>query len=142
MKRNENRISNLVKKKSVYSAATTANEFQVVGTCAKPPFVVSEDVLDAEIIWCLHLVHSHQSYQLYNPLCAVFQRMFKTCPVVQQFHMKKDKAKYVIVYGLYPALKAKQQTKINASPWLSVSFDEIEPSSTKMPNGCEHSLLG
>ena len=38
--------------------------------------------------------------------------------------MKKDKVRYMIVYGLYPALKAKQQTKIHASPWFSVSFDE------------------
>ena len=47
-----------------------------------------------------------------------------TCPVAQQFHMKKDKARYMIVYGLYPSLKSKQQTKINASPWFNVSFDE------------------
>ena len=38
--------------------------------------------------------------------------------------MKKYKARYMIVYGLYPALKAKQQTRISASPWFSVSFDE------------------
>ena len=38
--------------------------------------------------------------------------------------MKKDKARYMITYGLYPALKEKQQTKINASPWSTVSFDE------------------
>ena len=44
--------------------------------------------------------------------------------VAQQFHMKKDKARYMIVYGLYPALKEKQQTKINASPWSTASFDE------------------
>ena len=50
--------------------------------------------------------------------------MYNSCAVVQQFHMKKDKARYMIVYGLYPALKAKQQTKINASLWFSVSFDE------------------
>ena len=61
MKRNENRIGNLFKKKSVDSAATAANEVQVVGICVKPPFVVSEYALDAENIWCLHLVHSLQS---------------------------------------------------------------------------------
>ena len=81
-------------------------------------------VLDAVVIWCLHLVHSHQSYWSSNPLPIVFRRMFKTCPVAQQFHMKKDKARYMIVYGLYLSLKAKQQTKINASPWFGVSFNE------------------
>ena len=77
MKRNENRIANLFKKESADS--TTANEVQVVSTCAKSPFVISEDVLDAEIIWCLHLVHSHQSYWSCNPLPTVFWKMFKTC---------------------------------------------------------------
>ena len=48
----------------------------------------------------------------------VFQRMFKTSLVVQQLHVKKNKARYMIVYGLCPAQKAKQ-TKINASPWLN-----------------------
>ena len=124
MKRNESRIGNLFKKKSTDFTSTTDDEVQVVNTCAKPPFVISEDVLDAEIIWCLHLVQSHQSYRSCNPLPSVFRRMFKICPVAQQFNMKKDKVKYMVVYGLYPALKAKQQTKIHASPWFSVSFDE------------------
>ena len=38
--------------------------------------------------------------------------------------MKKDKARYMTVYGLYPDIKAKEQTKINASPWFSVALDE------------------
>ena len=92
MKRNENRISNLFKKKSADSTATTANEVQVLRTYVEP-FVVTEDVLDVEIIWCLHLVHSHQSYRSCNPLPMVFQRMFKTCLIAQQYHMKKDKAR-------------------------------------------------
>ena len=37
--------------------------------------------------------------------------------------MKKGKDRYMLVYGLCPALKTKQ-TKINVSPWFSVSFDE------------------
>ena len=49
--------------------------------------------------------------------------MLKTSLVMQQFHMKKEKARYVIVCGLYPVLKGKQQT-INLSPWFSVSLNE------------------
>ena len=41
MKRNQNRIGNLFKKKSANFTAATANEVQVVTTCAKPPFVSS-----------------------------------------------------------------------------------------------------
>ena len=130
MKRIENRIGNLFKKKWANSTATAANEVQVVSTCVKPPFVIPEDVLDAEIIWCLHLVHYYQSYQSCNPLPTVFQRMFKTCSVAQQFYMKKDKATYMIVYDLNKCI-----TIIQCLFWW-----KFEPSSTKMPNGCE--LLG
>ena len=38
--------------------------------------------------------------------------------------MKKDKARYMIVCGIYPAFKQQLNTTINASPWFSVSFDE------------------
>ena len=100
MKRNENKIGILFKKKSADSTATAANEVQMVGTCGKP-FVVPEEVLDAEISWCLRLVHSHQSYRSCNLLPTVFQRMFNSCPVAEQFPMQKDKARY------NPALKAK-----------------------------------
>ena len=66
MKRNESRIGNLFKKKSTDFTSTTDDEVQVVNTCVKPPFVISEDVLDAEIVWCQHLVQSHQSYRPCN----------------------------------------------------------------------------
>ena len=39
----------------------------------------------------------------------------QACLVAQQFRIKKDKARYMIVYGPYQALKAKQRIKINAS---------------------------
>ena len=90
MKRNENRIGNFFKKKSTDFTSTTDDEVQVVNTCAKPPFVISEDVLDAEIVWCLHLVQSHQCHQSCNPLPTIFQWIFENCPVAQQFNMKKD----------------------------------------------------
>ena len=124
MKRNENRIGNFFKKKSTDFTSTTDDKVQVVNTYAKPPFVISEDVLDANIVWCLHLVQSHQPCRSCDFLPTVFRRMFKKCSVAQRFNMKKDKVRYMIIYGFYPALKAKQQIKIHASPWFGVSFDE------------------
>ena len=50
--------------------------------------------------------------------------MFKNSPVAQKFKMKKDKAKYMIVYSLYPAFKEKLEVCISSSQWFSVSFDE------------------
>ena len=79
-------------------------------------FFISEDLLDAENIWCLHVIpHIHCS--------MVFQRIFKTCLVVQQFHMKIDEAGYMIVYDLYPALKVKNKKTYHpgsVSLWMKV----------------------
>ena len=68
--------------------------------------------------------------------------MFIADPVAQGFQMKKDKARYLIIYGIFPSLKAQLVCKVKASPWFSVSFDELKPSSTEMSDGCEYSVLG
>lgn len=122
--KSENRIGSFFQKK-VEIPNTTQPDKAAVSTCKKPPrYVVSDDVLEAEIVWCLHLVQSHHSYRSCDPLSAVFQRMFKNSPIAEQFQLKKDKARYLIIYGIYPALILSLQKKINASPWYSVSFDE------------------
>ena len=72
------RTGSVIYSKKESADSTTANEVQVVSTCAKSLFVISEDVLDAEIIWCVHLVQSHQSYWSCNPLPMVFWKMFKS----------------------------------------------------------------
>ena len=125
MKNIENWISYLFKKKSCDSTTTAANDVRVMSTCDKFLFNVSDHLLDAEIICCLHLVYPHQSYWSCSPFPAIFWRIFKTCQLAQQFRMKKYKARYLIVYGLYPALKAKQQANNRRITCFSVSFNEI-----------------
>ena len=130
----ENRIGTFFNKGSSGSSTTTAattlsasaspDEIQVVSSPKPPPYVISEDVLEAEICRCLHMVQSHLSYSSCDPMAAVFKRMFKADPVAQGFQMKKDKARYLIIYGIFPSLKAQLVCKIKASPWFSVSFDE------------------
>ena len=121
--RAENRIGKLFNSTPLGTSSTAAVDGRPINSTLTP-FVLSDDVLDAEIIWCLHLVQSHQSYRSCNSLPEIFRPMFKTCPIAQQFQMKKDKVKYLIVYGLYPALKANLRERINQSPCFSVSFDE------------------
>ena len=36
-----------------------------------------------------------------------------------------DKARYLIICGIFPAFKQKIKCTINDSPWFSISFDEI-----------------
>ena len=130
-KQKEDRIGSFFRKPAI--EATVENETaesvaEIESTSSKPsnhiPYVVDDDVLDGEIMWCLHMVEPHLSCRSCDPMPNIFKRMFKNSPVAQKFKMKKDKAKYMIVYGLYPAFKEKLEARISSSPWFSVSFDE------------------
>ena len=88
------------------------------------PYDLGVEVEAAEIKWCLHMVESHLSYKSCDAIPDLFKKMFPNSPVAQHFQMKKDKARYLIVFGIYPALRANLIATINASPWYSVSFDE------------------
>ena len=90
----------------------------------KLPFDLGAEVLDAEILWCLYMVETHQSFRSCDKLPKLFQRMFQHDPVAQQYKMRKDKSRYFILYGIYPVFKDNLIRDINLSLWFSVSFDE------------------
>ena len=50
--------------------------------------------------------------------------MFPDSAIPDKFSLGKDKARYLIIYGTYPAFKKKLKSIINSSPWYSVSFYE------------------
>ena len=91
---------------------------------SKLPYDVGKEALDAEIIWCLYMVDTHQSARSCDQLPEIFKHMFKNNPVVEMYRMKKDKCRYFIRYGIYPVFKGKLIDRIKLSQWFSVSFDE------------------
>ena len=126
-KQKENRIGTYFNKGSSSTASpstSTSPDTQVASTAKPPSYIISDDVLEAEIVWCLHMVQSHLSYRSCDPMQSIFKRMFKTDPVAQGFQMMKDKSRYLIIYGIFPALKEELISRIKTSPWYSVSFDE------------------
>ena len=44
--------------------------------------------------------------------------------IPDKFSLGKDKARYMIIYGIYPAFKQKLKVVTDVSPCYSVSFDE------------------
>ena len=49
------------------------------------------------------------------------------CPdsaIPEKFSLGKDKVRYMIIHGIYPALMQKLKSMVNTSPWYSVSLDE------------------
>ena len=87
-------------------------------------FVLDENTLNTEIIWCLNVVKSHHSFRSCDSLKNLFKVMFSDSTIPGKFSLGKDKVRYIIIYGIYPAFKRKLKIMINNSPWYSVSFDE------------------
>ena len=50
--------------------------------------------------------------------------MFPDSAIREKLYMGKDKARYLIIYCIFPAFREKLKSVINDSPWLSISFDE------------------
>ena len=87
-------------------------------------FVLDENTLNAEMIRCLNVVKSHHSFRSCDSLKDLFKVIFPDSAIPDKFSLVKDKARYMIIYGSYPAFKHKLKIMINISPWYSISFDE------------------
>lgn len=109
---------------STVSSSSSSTSCSGSDHSSKLPFDVTGEAMDAEILWCLHMVETHQSYRSCDKLPKLFSRMFKHDPVVEKYQMKKDKIRYLIQYGIFPVFKENLVTNINLSSWYSVSFDE------------------
>ena len=122
--RNKDQIGSFFKKSS------SSADVEVVALCSKTQskipcgYDVKDDTVDAEILWCLNMVETNQSYRSVNDVPKLFKRMFKTDPVAQKFKLMKDKARYYIVYGIFPSFQATVIKNIQKSKFYSVSFDE------------------
>ena len=87
-------------------------------------FVLDENTLNTEIIWCLNVVKSHHSFRSCDSLKNLFKVMFPDSAIPGKFSLGKDKVRYMIIYGVYTAFEQNLKSMINSSPWYSVSFDE------------------
>ena len=113
-------------KEGPLSPQSTSNSSEVRSTEQKQlsSFIIDENTLNAEILWCLNVVKSHHTFRSCDPLKNLFKVMFPDSAVPEKFSLGKDKARYMIIYGIAPAFKQKLRSMINTSPWYSVSFDE------------------
>ena len=121
-KRNKNQIGSFFKGSSS-SGVEVIEEVVASGSKAqsKIPYVI-DDAVNANILWCLNMVKTHQSCWSCEPVSELFKRMFKTNPVLQKFKMKEDKARYYIMYQIFSSLHASVIENIQKARWYSVSF--------------------
>ena len=86
--------------------------------------LLKNEVINAEILWCLKLVAGHLSYNSCSNISKIFKTMFSRSDVARQFSLGKSKARYMILYGSAPYCKAELLGQINSFPQFSLSFDE------------------
>ena len=91
-----------------------------------------ENTLNAEILWCLTMVLTHESYISCNDLASLFQRMFAGHEVTEHFSLGKTKSRYTMLYGIAPEFKKMLLYDVNQSPFFSILVDESLNSELQM----------
>ena len=86
--------------------------------------IEKNNVIDAEIRWCLKVVTSKFSQHSCDEVVKLFSVMFPDSEIAKNMTLQKDKCKYVIKYGLAPYFEELLLKEISISPFYSLSFDE------------------
>ena len=64
-------------------------------------YFISDNTLNAEILWCLNIVMSHFSYNSCIGLNQLFKLMFPDSEVAANFALRKTKCRYLLMYGIF-----------------------------------------
>ena len=59
--------------------------------------LLKNEVINAEILWCLKLVAGHLSCNSCSNISEIFKIMFSRSDVARQFNLGKIKARYMIL---------------------------------------------
>ena len=86
--------------------------------------IEKNNIVDAEIRWCLQVVQSKYSQRSCNGIVELFTVMFPDSDIAKKMTLKKDKCGYMITYGIAPHLEELLLSEIKSSPFYSLSFDE------------------
>ena len=89
-----------------------------------PVMIEKNNIVDAEIRWCLQVVQSKYSQRSCNGIVELFTVMFPGSDIAKKMTLKKGKCGYMINYGIAPHLEKLLLSEIKSSPFYSLSFDE------------------
>ncbi len=87
-------------------------------------FITKNDLLTAELWWCLKLVDSNVSCQSSVNIGFVLRQMFPNSYIAKQFTCTQTKAMYLICFGLLVCFKKSLIDKILHSDGYVLMFDE------------------
>ena len=86
--------------------------------------MVKDSTTRAETMWALNSVMSHSSLRDSATASELFHLMFPDSDIAASFKMQKDKAAYVVTYGLGPFFQDQLSDIVRKCKFFSISFDE------------------
>lgn len=90
----------------------------------------STPTLKAEVLWTLHTIAKHHSYNGNEGVSALFKYMFPDSDIANSFSCGADKTAYIAKFGLAVYIKEELVSKVNKSPF-ELMFDESLNETTK-----------
>lgn len=90
----------------------------------------STPTLKAEVLWTLHTISKHHSYNGNEGVSALFKCMFPDSDIANSFSCGADKTAYIAKFGLAVYIKEELVSKVNKSPFV-LMFDESLNQTTK-----------
>ena len=87
-------------------------------------FVVSANVLNAEIKWSLKVVMSYFSFRSCERIGNLFTNMFSDSETANKFSLGRTKCSYFFNFGIAPYFKTMLLQNVRKSSFFTVSFDE------------------
>nr|XP_055062823.1 uncharacterized protein LOC129445852 [Misgurnus anguillicaudatus] len=83
----------------------------------------STATLRAEVVWCLHTVTKHQSYNANEAVGDIFRSIFPDSEIARTFACGKDKTAYIARFGLAPYITKILVADVNKDMFV-LMFDE------------------
>lgn len=80
----------------------------------------STATLRAEVLWCLHTVTKHQSYNTNEAVGDIFQTMFPDSEIALTFARGKDKTTHIARFGLASYITKLLVVYVNKEMFFSV----------------------
>ncbi|XP_043480404.1 uncharacterized protein LOC122510067 [Leptopilina heterotoma] len=83
-----------------------------------------DEVTKAEIMWCLKSIVNHNSLRDIENSISLMKIIFTDSEIAKKLKLSKDKASYVINYGLSNYFHNQLAKDLETSDLIAVSFDE------------------
>lgn len=87
-------------------------------------FVKKDEVSKAEILWILHVIEHHLSYNSCAAISSTLAKMFTDSAIATQVKLSPSKIAYAVSFGLAPYFSNALVECINKSSHFSACFDE------------------